>query len=44
MLYNRNYARSNNRAPGGFGGQATEVRVYAAGTVAPQAYPNDWGV
>lgn len=43
MLYNRAYARSGNRAPGGFGGQATEVRVYAGG-VAPQAYPNDWGV
>ncbi|WP_421733532.1 multicopper oxidase domain-containing protein [Cellulomonas sp.] len=43
MLYNRAYARSGNRAPGGFGGQATEVRVYASG-VAPQAYPNDWGV
>lgn len=43
MLYNRAYARSDNRAPGGFGGQATEVRVYASG-VNPQAYPNDWGV
>ena len=43
MLYNRNYTRSNNLAPGGFGGQATEIRVYASG-VASQAYPNDWGV
>ena len=43
MLYNRNYTRSNNLAPGGFGGQATEIRVYASG-VAPQQYPNDWGV
>jgi FtsP/CotA-like multicopper oxidase with cupredoxin domain len=43
MLYNRNYTRSNNLAPGGFGGQATEIRVYAGG-VAEQAYPNDWGV
>jgi FtsP/CotA-like multicopper oxidase with cupredoxin domain len=43
MLYNRNYTRSNNLAPGGFGGQATEIRVYASG-VNPQAYPNDWGV
>ncbi len=43
MLYNRNYTRSNNLAPGGFGGQATEVRVYPGG-VAAQAYPNDWGV
>ena len=31
MLYNRNYTRSNNLAPGGFGGQATEIRVYAGG-------------
>ena len=44
MLYNRNYLRSNNLAPGGFGGQATEIRVYASGTVSPQQYPNDWGV
>jgi len=44
MLYNRNYLRANNLAPGGFGGQATEIRVYAPGGVAPQAYPNDWGV
>lgn len=44
LLYNRNYPRSNNLAAGGFGGQATEIRVYASGTVAPQAYPNDWGV
>ena len=43
MLYNRAFARSDNRAPGGFGGQATEIRVYPGG-VAPQAYPNDWGV
>ena len=42
-LYNRNYTRSNNLAAGGFGGQATEVRVYSGG-VAPQAYPNDWGI
>jgi FtsP/CotA-like multicopper oxidase with cupredoxin domain len=44
MLYNRNYIRSNNLAPGGFGGQATEVRVYPGSTVAAQAYPNDWGI
>ncbi len=43
MLYNRNYTRSNNLAPGGFGGQATEIRVYASG-VAAQQYPNDWGI
>jgi FtsP/CotA-like multicopper oxidase with cupredoxin domain len=44
MLYNRNYSRSNNLASGGFGGQATEIRVYSSGVVAPQAYPNDWGI
>jgi FtsP/CotA-like multicopper oxidase with cupredoxin domain len=43
MLYNRNYPKANNLAPGGFGGQATEIRVYASG-VGPQAYPNQWGV
>ncbi len=42
-LYNRSLARSNNLAPGGFGGQTTEIRVYADG-VSPQQYPNDWGV
>ncbi len=52
MLYNRNFTRSNNLAPGGFGGQATEVRVYSGDPdntnperkVSPQDYPNDWGV
>ncbi len=44
MLYNRNFLRSNNLAPGGFGGQATEIRVHPAGTVAAQSYPNDLGV
>jgi FtsP/CotA-like multicopper oxidase with cupredoxin domain len=45
VLYNRNYTRSNNLEPvGGFGGQATEIRVYPSGVVGPQAYPNDWGV
>ena len=44
MLYNRSYTRSNNLAPGGFGGQATEIRVYPAGTVRSQSYPNDWGI
>ena len=43
MLYNRNYPKANNLAPDGFGGQATEIRVYASG-VGPQAYPNQWGV
>lgn len=41
-LYNRSFARSNNLAPGGFGGQTTEIRVYASG-VGSQSYPNDWG-
>ncbi len=40
VLYNRAYAQSNNGAAGGFGGQRTEVRVYAAGTLAPQGEPN----
>jgi len=43
MLYNRNYTRSNNLAPSGFGGAATEIRVYASGVTA-QAHPNDWGL
>ncbi len=43
MLYNRSYQRSDNLAPGGFGGQATEIRVYPNG-VAPQNHPNDWGI
>ena len=41
VLYNRAYARSNNLGgAGGFGGQRTEVRVYAAGTLPPQSIPN----
>ncbi len=43
FLYNRSFQRSNNLADGGFGGQTTEICVYAGG-VAPQAYPNDWGI
>jgi FtsP/CotA-like multicopper oxidase with cupredoxin domain len=43
-LYNRSFSRSNNLAPGGFGGQATEIRVHAPGVVAAQSYPNDWGI
>ncbi len=40
MLYNRNYLRSNNLA-GGFGGQATEIRVYpASAAIPPQTVPN----
>jgi hypothetical protein len=38
MLYNRAYTRSNNLA-GGFGGQATEIRVYGGGIPA-QTVPN----
>jgi FtsP/CotA-like multicopper oxidase with cupredoxin domain len=44
MLYNRSYLRSNNLAPGGFGGQATEIHVHPTGTLGPQPYPNHWGV
>jgi FtsP/CotA-like multicopper oxidase with cupredoxin domain len=44
MLYNREYTRSNNLAPGGFGGQTTEVRVYPSGSLTPQRYPNDWAL
>jgi FtsP/CotA-like multicopper oxidase with cupredoxin domain len=41
-LYNRSLLRSNNLASGGFGGQTTEIHVYASG-VDPQAFPNDLG-
>lgn len=44
LLYNRAYTRSNNLAPGGFGGQTTEVHVHPAGALGPQLYPNHWGV
>ncbi|MEZ4679300.1 MAG: multicopper oxidase domain-containing protein [Caldilineaceae bacterium] len=40
MLYNRRYTHANNLANGGFGGQATEVRVYPSGTLGAQAVPN----
>jgi FtsP/CotA-like multicopper oxidase with cupredoxin domain len=40
MLYNRAFTRSNNLAAGGFGGQATEIRVYPAGTLPTQTAPN----
>jgi FtsP/CotA-like multicopper oxidase with cupredoxin domain len=43
LLYNRSYVRSANLAPGGYGGQTTEIHVYPNG-VAPQGYPNDWGI
>jgi FtsP/CotA-like multicopper oxidase with cupredoxin domain len=39
LLYNRSYVRSSNLS-GGYGGQMTEVRVYPAGTLAPQTVPN----
>jgi FtsP/CotA-like multicopper oxidase with cupredoxin domain len=41
VLYNRAYSRSNNLGGGGgFGGQRTEVRVYAGGTLPAQTIPN----
>ncbi len=40
MLYDRTYRRSNNLAPGGFGGRTTEIRVHPAGAVAAQSIPN----
>jgi FtsP/CotA-like multicopper oxidase with cupredoxin domain len=39
LLYNRQYERSNNLG-GGFGGQRTEIRVYAAGALPAQTLPN----
>jgi hypothetical protein len=42
LLHNRAYLRADH-LPGGSGGQRTEVRVYPGG-VAPQRFPNDWGV
>ena len=41
LLYNRDARVANNLAPGGFGGQMTEVRVFPAGALLPaQALPN----
>jgi FtsP/CotA-like multicopper oxidase with cupredoxin domain len=40
MLYDRAYNRSNNLAPGGFGGRATEIHVYPSGGLAAQLIPN----
>jgi FtsP/CotA-like multicopper oxidase with cupredoxin domain len=40
LLYDRDYRVSNNLAAGGFGGRMTEVRVFPAGTLGPQALPN----
>lgn len=42
LLHNRAYSRADNLV-GGAGGQRTEVRVYPGG-LAPQQFPNDWGV
>lgn len=39
-LYDRNYAYLNNGGGSGYGGQMTEVRVYPAGTLGPQARAN----
>jgi len=39
VLYNRAYTRGDNLVGDG-GGQRTEVRVYPAGTLDPQDYPN----
>lgn len=39
LLYNRSYLRSNKLDPSGYGGQMTQVRVYAGGVPA-QAGPN----
>jgi FtsP/CotA-like multicopper oxidase with cupredoxin domain len=44
LLYNRSYVRSANLAPGGYGGQTTEIHVYPGGGVSAQSYPNDWGI
>ncbi|MDO8363829.1 MAG: multicopper oxidase domain-containing protein [Actinomycetota bacterium] len=41
LLYNRSFMRANNLAPGGFGGQATEIRVYPTSANIPvQTVPN----
>jgi hypothetical protein len=39
VLYNRAYTRGDNLAGGG--GQRTEVRVYPAGALQAQLFPND---
>jgi FtsP/CotA-like multicopper oxidase with cupredoxin domain len=43
VLYNRRLTQVSNLDGSGFGGQRTEVRVYPGG-LAPQQYPNDWGM
>jgi hypothetical protein len=39
-LFNRDYHMVGNLDPAGFGGQRTEVRVFASGTLPPQTLPN----
>jgi FtsP/CotA-like multicopper oxidase with cupredoxin domain len=39
-LYDRNYAYLSNAGGQGYGGQMTEVRVYAPGALGPQTAPN----
>jgi len=41
VLYNRRYTQVSNLSAGGAGGQRTEVRVYPAGGLGPQAHFND---
>ncbi len=40
MLYNRRFTQDDNLAGGSFGGQATEVRVYASGVLPAQTLIN----
>jgi len=40
LLYNRNYDRLNSGGGAGLGGQMTEIRVWATGTLGPQTVPN----
>lgn len=44
ILYNRRLNMQSNTDGSGLGGQRTEVRVYPTGAVAPQQFPNDWGL
>jgi hypothetical protein len=40
LFYNRNFAMSHSLGDFGVGKQMTEIRVYPAGTLPPQAEPN----
>jgi FtsP/CotA-like multicopper oxidase with cupredoxin domain len=40
LLYDRDLAYASNAGGPGFGGMATEIRVYPAGTLPPQLVPN----